>query len=262
MTEPFVSLMRKYCIDYTNSHDLSVCDSIMEPGYTVHISGMALVRDESYKPAVETVFERFPNLGLVVHEFETNGDRLAMRFSEHAATPERGLACWAGIGLYDWNGTRLTRCRVEQDFWSQQRQLQTGDPDALEVPHVDPWTMTEAIPADPVAESIASEWLTVAQLGDAAGGRVDEGAPKNHVPIVAVQNVEVHDLFSAGRRVAFHASFHGEYAGGLEGFKPNGQPLSVAAAGLLTMGDETVVDAHVVTDRFGAWMQLASVPTT
>src|SRR5882762_5325019 len=102
--------MRTYCIDYTNSHDLSVCDSIMEPDYVVHISGMALVRDESYKPAVETVFERFPNLGLVVHEFVTNGDRLAMRFSEHAAAPEGALACWAGISLYDWNGTRLTRC--------------------------------------------------------------------------------------------------------------------------------------------------------
>ena len=42
MTEPFVALMRRYCIDYTNSHDLSVCDSIMEPDYVVHIAGMAL----------------------------------------------------------------------------------------------------------------------------------------------------------------------------------------------------------------------------
>ena len=37
--EPFVALMKKYCIDYTNSHDQSVCDEIMHPDYVVHISG-------------------------------------------------------------------------------------------------------------------------------------------------------------------------------------------------------------------------------
>ena len=31
--EPFVALMRRYCIDYTNSHDQSVCDEIMAPEY-------------------------------------------------------------------------------------------------------------------------------------------------------------------------------------------------------------------------------------
>ena len=53
MIEPFVALMRRYTIDYTNSHDLAVCDEIMEPRYVVHISGMTLVRDTTYKPALE-----------------------------------------------------------------------------------------------------------------------------------------------------------------------------------------------------------------
>ena len=42
--DPFVALMRTYCIDYTNSHDLSVCDSIMEPDYVVHIAACARAR--------------------------------------------------------------------------------------------------------------------------------------------------------------------------------------------------------------------------
>ena len=29
--DPFVALMRRYVVDYTNSHDLAVCDEIMEP---------------------------------------------------------------------------------------------------------------------------------------------------------------------------------------------------------------------------------------
>jgi hypothetical protein len=109
---PFVALMRRYCIDYTNSHDLTVCDDIMEPDYVVHISGFDLTRDESYRPAVHQLFGEAPGLGLVVHEFITNGDRLCMRFSEHAALPsEHGtrLACWAGIGLYRWNSSRRAR---------------------------------------------------------------------------------------------------------------------------------------------------------
>jgi predicted ester cyclase len=164
MSEAFVQLMRTYCIDYTNSHDLSVCDAIMDPDYVVYITGMSLGRDSAYKPSVAQVFERFPNLGLAVHEFVTNGDRLAMRFSEHAADTSGGLACWPGIGLYDWNGSQLTTCRVEQDFWSQQRQLDSGVPDALEPPHLDPWTTTTASPSQRAAEQVAREWLVAGDL--------------------------------------------------------------------------------------------------
>ena len=29
--------MHRYCVDYTARHDLSVCDDIMVPGYTLHM---------------------------------------------------------------------------------------------------------------------------------------------------------------------------------------------------------------------------------
>jgi predicted ester cyclase len=256
--EPFVALMRRYCIDYTNSHDLSVCDSIMEPGYVVHIAGMSLERDAAYKPAVEQVFERFPALGLVVHELVTNGDRLVMRFSEHAATPDGTLACWSGIGLYDWNGTRLEVCRVEQDFTSQQRQLEGGAPDPLEPPHVDPWITTKAVPPDAAVEDATRAWLAAGDLAAAASGRIDEGDLGAHVPVLDVERVEVHDLFSAGDRAAFHASLHGAYTGGLDGFDGDGRAVHVDVAGLVTVADGVVRRVHAVTDRFGCWLRLAA----
>jgi predicted ester cyclase len=254
VSEPFVSLMRRYCIDYTNSHDLDVCDSIMEPDYVVHIAGMSLERDAAYKPAVEQVFERFPTLGLAVHELATNGDRLVMRFSEHAATPDGTLACWAGIGLYDWNGTRLVTCRVEQDFVAQQRQLDSGVPDALEPPHLDPWGTTVARAADPVAEDAARAWLAAGDLA-AAPGRIDDGDVAAHVSILDVAAVEVDDLFSAGERVAFHASLAGAYTGGLDGIEADGRSVRVDVAGLLTVQDGAVARVHAVTDRFGTWLR-------
>jgi predicted ester cyclase len=259
--EPFVALMRTYCIDYTNSHDLSVCDSIMHPAYVVHISGMELPRDSAYKPAVESVFARFPGLGLVVHELVTSGDRLAMRFSEHGASARGPLACWSGIGLYDWDGSRLTSCRVEQDFWSQRRQLASGVPDALEPPHLDPWRTTVARAPDPTAEAVVRDWLGRGDLRAVRSGRIDEAGPAAHVPVVDVDDVEVHDLFSAGERVAFHASLVGTHRGGLDGLHTSDRPVGVAVAGLATVSAGAVVDLHAVTDRFGASMALSAAAT-
>lgn len=236
---PFAALMRRYCIDYTNSHDLSVCDSIMEPGYVVHICGMALERDAAYKPSVEQVFSRFPALGLVVHELHTNGRRLVMRFSEHGATADGVLACWAGIGLYDWNGDKLLTCRVEQDFHSQRRQLTTGEVDPLEPPHVDPWlSLVERAP-DPDAEAVVRDWLAAGDLAAADDGRIDDGPIDRHVPVVEVEAAEVHDLFSAGDRVAFHATLRDASVG-------------IDVAGLVRVAGGRVVGVHAVTDRFGS----------
>ena len=254
--EPFVALMRTYCIDYTNSHDLSVCDSIMEPDYVVRICGMALERDTAYKPSVEDVFRRFPALGLVVHELATNGDRLVMRFSEHAATPAGARACWAGIGLYDWNGDKLTTCRVEQDFWSQRRQLATGSPDPLEPPHLDPWLSTTAQPSNLAAETTVRAWLARGHLAAAEGGRVDEGPLQVHRPILEPEAVEVHDLFSAGDRVAFHATLRGGYVDGLDGIAAAGTRAAIDVAGLVTVDADRITDVRVVTDRFGAALAL------
>ena len=50
---PFVALMRTYCIDYTNSHDQTLYDEIMEPDYVLHTMGFTLNgRDTAYSPAV------------------------------------------------------------------------------------------------------------------------------------------------------------------------------------------------------------------
>ena len=113
----------------------------------LHINGFTLAgRDESYSPAVTQVFAEYPGLGLAVHELVLNGDRLCMRFSEHAAAADHDdrLTAWRGIGLYRWNGRRLIENWVEQDYASRDRQLATGEPNPLDRPHLDPWVTTAA----------------------------------------------------------------------------------------------------------------------
>src|SRR5262245_11924224 len=64
----------RYCVDYTSRHDLSVCDDIMVPGYTLHMGVHELAgRDDAYKPAAAAQFRQFPGLCLTVNEIICSG---------------------------------------------------------------------------------------------------------------------------------------------------------------------------------------------
>ena len=141
VAEPFVALMRRYCVDYTARHDLSVCDDIMVPGYTLHMGVHHLAgRDDAYKPAAAAQFRQFPGLCLTVNEIICSGDRLALRFTEHGASVRHdgARAAWGGVGLYRWDGQRLLENYVEQDYFGRRRQLAGDGPDPVEPPAVAP----------------------------------------------------------------------------------------------------------------------------
>lgn len=245
---PFVEVMRTYCIDYTNSHDQSLYDEIMEPDYVVHISGFDLRRDEGYKAAVSHIFRQSPGLGLVVHELLLNGDRLCMRFSEHAAMPtEHGLrlACWQGIGLYKWNGRRLTENYVEQDYLALRRQLSTGVPDILEAPHIDPWVTTAPVPADPASESLVRDELVGGRLVDVSD-------------LIENTEVTVDDMFSVGTRVPFHVTIKGSYRGDIDGVPAShhGAPVAIQVAGIADVADGKAVCTRSVVATMSIVSQL------
>lgn len=253
---PFVALMRKYAIDYTNSHDQSTYADLFTEDYTVHISGVDLVRDESYGPATAALFEQAPGLGLVVHELVLNGDRLCMRFSEHAAMlrPDgtRRLSCWRGIGLYDWNGTRLIENHVEQDFMARRRQLRSGVPDALEPPHLDPWMTTVPVPANPAAVDAVRDALTAGRLLDARSAFVDDAEGPDAAFVVDTDSVVINDIFSAGGRVAVHATVTGPYRGGVDGVLDDaiGTTTDLHVAALVSVADDgSLDDVRAVTTR-------------
>jgi len=250
---PFVALMRKYCIDYTNSHDQSLYDEIMEPDYVVHISGFDLPREPLYRQAVTDIFGRAPGLGLVVHEFVLNGDRLCMRFSEHGSMPTddgaRRLACWRGIGLYKWNGKRLTENYVEQDYLSAHRQLATGVPHELDPIHLDPWVGTDAVPPSADAEDTVRTWLAKGDLTDAGRHRIDDSLTDG--PVIDLHEVTVVDLFSAGDRVPFHIVARGPYRGGVDDVPDDhvGEHATLNIAGIATVDGGDIADLHAVTTR-------------
>jgi hypothetical protein len=263
---PFVALMRKYCIDYTNSHDQSLYDEIMEPDYVVHISGFDLPREPLYRQAVTDIFGRAPGLGLVVHEFVLNGDRLCMRFSEHGAMPAgdgttRRLACWRGIGLYKWNGKRLTENYVEQDYLSAHRQLQSGEPHELDPIHLDPWMSTEAVAPDPGAEDAVRAWLAKGDLTNADRHRIDDSLTDG--PVIDLHEVTVDDLFSAGPRVAFHIVGRGPYRRGVDDVTDDhvGEDATLHVAGLASVDSGGgIAEVLAVTTRMTVRSQFTGLP--
>lgn len=253
---PFVALMRRYCIDYTNSHDQSIYPEIFVDGYTVNINGVALDRDSAYGPLVEQLFAEAPGLGLTVHELVLNGDRLCMRFSEHAAmpTPEgRRLAAWRGIGLYKWDGERLVENFVEQDFLGRRTQLMTGQPDDLEPAHLDPWMSTVPTPADPEAEDAGRAAVLADALHTARWAQIDDRLGRDVQPlVVSPDDVTINDVFSAGRRVAVHATITGSYRGGIDllGEDARGREATIQVAALLQIGaDGSLDEVRAVSSR-------------
>lgn len=260
----FVALMRRYTFDYTNRQDFTACDTIMVPGYTLHMGTYDLAgRDEHYKPATAKQFAQFPGLCLTINEIVTNGDRLCLRFSEHGASVRhhRARAAWSGIGLYKWDGERLTENFVEQDYYSRREQLASGVPKAVEMPALAPWD-TQPEPTNAAAEAVVrlalqnGTWLDHQRVifDDAWNG----GVPQR---VVDPTTVRIDDLFSAGDRVAFRITQSGRLREDFrtEGINaPVGSDIVLHMAGLVTVADGGIVSGNVVRDRLGLYRRLQS----
>ena len=254
--EPYVALMRRYCIDYTSAHDATVCDDIMSPDYRITISGRTMGMDD-YRGAVEAAFRRYPTLVLTVHDMILSGDRLAMRFSEHGAAADDPdhVAVWQGISLYRWDGTRLLTCRVEQDFAGRDEQTASGITAPLEPGHPDPWATTRDVSGDTAAEATVRAWLEdvasdpAAELTRPGVRMMERGTP---LALLDDAEVVVDDLFSADDRVAAGVTVRGTYTGGLDvDDAAIGTPCELPVTLLARVENGALASAEVVRDVWG-----------
>lgn len=255
----FVALMRRYVYDYTNRHDFAACDEIMVPGYTLHMGTYDLTgRDSHYKPATDKQFQQFPGLSLTVNEIVTNGARLSLRFSEHGASTRHNgaLASWGGIGLYKWDGERLTENYVEQDYYSRREQLASGQPKPIESPALAPWD-TSPQPENSAAERVVREVLTRGDLTATPGIVFDDawtGAPLQKV--LQPDGAVIDDFFSAGDQVAFRITQSGRVLADFAAEPRVGQLAFLHMTGIVTVRDGQIVGGRVIRDRLGLYRRL------
>ena len=249
----FLRLMKRYVVDYTNSHDQDQTWSIMVPDYVLRMGSYFVTgRDTQYRAATRKQMDQFPGLMLTVHEIWTSGARLMMRFSEHGASMKHGgaLAAWGGIGLYEWDGERLTRNHVEQDYLSRARQLSSGVPVAVEGPATAPWDVAPAA-ADHGAETLVHAALTSGDITAHDAILCDDSwAGIGNQPVLDQTGIEINDLFSCGSRVGFHASQTGEVRpGGLPGDEHVGQTGTLHMAGILEVAGGKIVGGRIIRNR-------------
>jgi predicted ester cyclase len=255
----FVALMRRYCLDYTNRHDVTQVPGIMESDYTLRMGQHVLSgRDDMYVPAASAQFRQFPGLCLTVHQIVSNGERLVMRFSEHGRSVKHDnrAAAWSGIGLYKWNGTRLTANAVEQDYYSRELQLDGAPADPIEPPATAPWDVVDA-PASTRAEATVRALL---ESGEATTvlNTDDAWFHASAQPRFTDATYRVDDMFSAGDDVAFRVVVEGTYAGGLYGAEAHvGKKTQHYYVGVASVADGTVTGGRIITDRLGLVRRLA-----
>lgn len=251
---PFVALMRRYVVDYLICQDMEVCAQIMVPDYVLHMGGVDLgPRDDVYVPAVARQLQQFPGLGMTVHEIVLSNDRLALRFSQHGASVKHSgaRAAWSGIGLYKWDGERLTSNYAIEDYASRRTQLATGHPLTVDSPAIAPWDQAPHDP-QPAHETLVRNWLQNADWATSSGLVVDDSrsAGQQARSLLDVTSSRIDDLFSAGDAVGFHITETGRYRGGLE--LPDscvGRVATLFSVGLVHLDANGALTGHVLRER-------------
>lgn len=259
----FIKLMKRYVVDYTNSHDQGETKAIMVPDYILRMGPHFVEgRDSQYYTATRKQMDQFPGLGLTVHEIWTSGERLLMRFSEHGASNKHGgnLTSWSGIGLYKWNGEALTFNSVEQDYYSRARQLRSGQPNPVESPAIAPWDTVAEEPS-PANETIVRNWLDSGLVSETDNVLCDDewaGFPVGR--IVNQKSITINDLFSSGHNVAFHVSQHGTL---LPDFADEpgweGRDVTLHIAGTVKLQSGKIIQGRSVRNRLQLSRELAGL---
>lgn len=248
----FVRLMKHYVIDYTNRNDQSQTPLIMEDDYLLRMGDhFVRGRDTEYHSATAKQMDQFPNLCLTVHDIATSGERLVMRFSEHGSSRlhEGRLSSWGGIGLYQWNGRRLTCNHVEQDYLSRRRQLKEGTAYPVDHPALAPWNIDPKAP-DSAAEEVVRKWLESGRLAATPGVLLDDqGTGADVTPLINQTGIEINDFFSCGSVVAFHLAQHGSLVPDREVQGQAGMQAYLHMAGMVRVEGGKVVSGRIIRNR-------------
>ena len=258
-----LALTRRWAVNWLAGQDSSQLVDLLGDDYELRIGSLTLHGRQSYADAVLGQFAQFPGLGLTVHDVLTDGERVAVRFTEHGASSAHGgrVSAWGGIALHRVVDGRISSTFAEEDYAARTRQLAAGVVDGVEPPHPSPWDVMPEGPDEHVEETVRQwldgQWLDGQSLDgqlEAAGGPVAvgggvliddqiHGQPVDR--IISPDALVVDELFSAGRRAAFHVTQTGRRV-------LDGTEVRLGIAGMVSVEQGAVVGGRLVRDRLGA----------
>lgn len=246
-----VRLARRWVVDYFNAQDEAAAHQICHASYTLHIGSTTFAgRDTQWLPAVRVQMDRFPGLGMTVHQLVASDTRAAVVFTQHGSDggPGGRVACWGGIAIYERQGGHLAGCVAQEDYMTRQRQLKTGVADPIDPPAPAPWDFVQQAP-DAQAEQVVIDWLQ-GEWPKSAGVRVDDEHLTGETLGFEVARTHLGQLWSSGSDVVFHARQTGTVTRGLAGV-PAGATGELHVNGVVRVVDGRVATGRVIRDRVG-----------
>jgi hypothetical protein len=166
---------------------------------------------------------------------------------------------WGGVSLYRWDGSRLTSCLVEQDYFARRRQLMTRVANPVETPAIDPWTVSVNAPSTADEEAV-KRWVRDGGIDASDVGTLDDEwcGPRERY-VLDVHESLIDDIFSAGSRVAFHVTQSGPLVSGPGVPASPRETYTRHAAGIADVSSGSVV-ARIITDRIELSKDLRDAP--
>lgn len=238
-----LAAVRRWAVNWLAGGDADSAVACLAENYELRIGAFTLSPRDAYIEGTVTQLERYPGLGVTVHDVLTDGLHTVVRLSEHGASVRHGgaSAAWRVVALFEHQGDRISRGWAEEDYWARRRQLATGSSDRLDAPAVAPWATTARDP-EPGIDTAVREWITAGAAPCAGVIRDDEDLVQNYEQPFEATSGTVDVLVVSGRRAGFHAVVEGS-AGGTTVLLPVAGLVEVAVDGTLT--------GHLITDRLG-----------
>lgn len=238
------ALVRAYLEEGIRGRDFAVLEQVLREDFTFYTQGVVVAgREQEYIPMVRGHLRDEPTLQFVVREVVTNGDRAGVWMTKFTTAPE---AAWDACLLYAWDGSRLTECWSEQDWFCRSRQTRGGESTGpVGETAADVWDVP-VVASAAGTDRAAQEWLKQSAF--------DEG-------LIATDEVRVNSCFSVGPRFVFHATVQGTYRRGLDGFEQHAGTAAhvhVAGMGALDVSRNDVSDVRTVIDRAGLRRRLSA----
>ncbi|MBR9852585.1 MAG: nuclear transport factor 2 family protein [Rhodobacteraceae bacterium] len=249
-----LALLRRWVVDYFNSHDSAAAQEFCAPDYALSIGDVVLAgRDDVWLPAVEVQMRNFPGMGMTVHQTIVGEGWAAIWFSEHGASNGKA-AVWSGVGIYRSGGGVLTGCVAQEDYFTRRRQLKSGTCDPVDAPAAAPWDVVPE-PTNREAEKAVLAWLHGAW--PLPGDIPCDDDHITGVPLeFEVTGAEVGALHCSGEHVAFNLRQRGHYLRGLPDVADGPVEETLDVNGLVRVVDGRVVSGRVIRDRMGLWSRL------
>ena len=238
-----LAAVRTWAVNWLAGQDAAAAAACLDANYELQIGPFTLGPRSAYIEATLGQLERYPGLGVTVHDILTDGQHTVVRLSEHGPSTRHdgAVASWRVVAVFEHAEDRIVRGWAEEDYWARRRQLTADLADPIDPPAAAPWSTTAQEPEPGVADAVR-QWVAAGAPALPGLLRDDEDLVDSYELPFEASSGSIDVLVVSGRKAGFHAVIEGSVGD---------TPLRLPVAGLVTVAADGKLTGHLVTDRLG-----------